>query len=250
MKCYNLKNKVAVITGASRGIGQAISIKLANQGAITILISRNISNLKKTAKIIKSNNGKTEVYSCDISNYNNFNDIINKIINNWGKIDILVNNAGITKDNLIIRMNENEWDEVIDINLKGCFNSIKAVSRSMIKNKTGSIVNISSVIGLIGNTGQSNYAASKAGIIGLTKSIAKELGSRNITINCIAPGYINTDMTDKLNEEQKTKIKNSIPLKKFGTVDDIANLTCFLISEDARYITGQTFNVDGGMVMI
>ena len=250
MKCYNLKGKVAIVTGASRGIGEAIATRLANYGANIILIARDSSKLKIVQDIIKSQGGNAESITGDISSLDSFAKIISCINEKWSNIDILVNNAGVSKDNIIMRMKEDEWDEVISINLKGCFNGIKSVARSMIKNKTGRIINITSVIGQIGNAGQGNYAASKAGIIGLTKSMAKELGSRNITVNAVAPGYITTDMTKKLNDDISEQIKSSIPLGRLGTPDDVANLVCFLASDDAGYITGQTFNVDGGMVMI
>jgi len=188
--------------------------------------------------------------SGDISSLNSFAEITANTVSKWERIDILVNNAGTTRDNIIMRMKEEDWDSVLNVNLKGCFNGIKAVTRPMIKNKAGRIISITSVIGQIGNAGQSNYAASKAGIIGLTKSMAKELGSRNITVNAVSPGYISTEMTEKLNEEVKEKMKSSIPLGRLGTPKDVANLVCFLASDEAEYITGQTFNVDGGMVMI
>jgi len=194
--------------------------------------------------------GIAESITGDVSSLDSFAEIISSANEKWGRIDILVNNAGVARDNIIMRMKEDDWDEVMSINLKGCFNGIKSVTRPMIKNKAGRIINITSVIGQIGNAGQSNYAASKAGIMGLTKSMAKELGSRNITVNAVAPGYITTDMTDELNDDVKEKMKSSIPLGRLGTPDDVANLVCFLASDDAGYITGQTFNVDGGMVMI
>jgi 3-oxoacyl-[acyl-carrier protein] reductase len=199
---------------------------------------------------IISQGGIAESITGDVSSLDSFAEIISSANEKWGRIDILVNNAGVTRDNIIMRMKEDDWDEVMSINLKGCFNGIKSVTRPMIKNKAGRIINITSVIGQIGNAGQSNYAASKAGIMGLTKSMAKELGSRNITVNAVAPGYITTDMTDELNNDVKEKMKSSIPLGRLGTPDDVANLVCFLASDDAGYITGQTFNVDGGMVMI
>ena len=250
MQCYDLKGKTAIITGATKGIGKEIAIKLSNCGANITLVARNKKDLMKIKKIIDSSGNKSIAISADVSNLNSFNDIISQTIDKWDKIDILINNAGITKDNIIMRMKEEEWEDVVNVNLKGCFNGIKAVSREMMKNKYGKIINITSVIGLIGNAGQSNYSASKAGILGLTKSIAKELGSRNITVNSIAPGYIETEMTEKLAENIKENLLKSIPLNRFGTVTDVANLTCFLVSDNAHYITGQTFNVDGGMVMI
>ena len=250
VKCCNLTDKVAIVTGASRGIGEAIAKQLSSCGAKIILIARNSDQLVAVKETIISNGGIAESIAGDISNLNSISEIVTNTIDKWGRIDILVNNAGIARDNIIMRMKEDDWDSVMNINLKGCFNGIKSVARPMIKNKTGRIINITSVIGQIGNAGQSNYAASKAGIMGLTKSMAKELGSRNITVNAVAPGYITTDMTDELNVDVKEKMKSSIPLGRLGTPDDVANLVCFLASDDAGYITGQTFNVDGGMVMI
>ena len=250
VKCCNLTDKVAIVTGASRGIGEAIAKQLSSCGAKIILIARNSDQLVAVKETIISNGGIAESIAGDVSNLNSISEIVTNTIDKWGRIDILVNNAGITRDNIIMRMKENDWDSVMNINLKGCFNGIKSVARPMIKNKAGRIINITSVIGQIGNAGQSNYAASKAGIMGLTKSMAKELGSRNITVNAVAPGYITTDMTNELNDEVIKQMKSSIPLGRLGTPDDVANLVCFLASDEAGYITGQTFNVDGGMVMI
>ena len=250
VKCCNLTDKVAIVTGASRGIGEAIAKQLSSCGAKIILIARNSDQLVAVKETIISNGGIAESMAGDVSNLNSILEVVTNTIDKWGRIDILVNNAGIARDNIIMRMKEDEWDSVMNINLKGCFNGIKSVARPMIKNKAGRIINITSVIGQIGNAGQSNYAASKAGIMGLTKSMAKELGSRNITVNAVAPGYITTDMTNELNDEVKEQLKSSIPLGRLGTPDDVANLVCFLASDEAGYITGQTFNVDGGMVMI
>tara|TARA_Y100000815_G_scaffold177180_1_gene161369 strand:- start:4092 stop:4850 length:759 start_codon:yes stop_codon:yes gene_type:complete len=250
VKCCNLTDKVAIVTGASRGIGEAIAKQLSSCGAKIILIARNSDQLVAVKETIISNGGIAESIAGDVSNLNSISEIVTNTIDKWGQIDILVNNAGIARDNIIMRMKEDDWDSVMNINLKGCFNGIKSVARPMIKNKAGRIINITSVIGQIGNAGQSNYAASKAGIMGLTKSMAKELGSRNITVNAVAPGYITTDMTNELNDEVKEQMKSSIPLGRLGTPDDVANLVCFLASDEAGYITGQTFNVDGGMVMI
>jgi 3-oxoacyl-[acyl-carrier protein] reductase len=250
VKCCNLTDKVAIVTGASRGIGEVIANKLSSCGAKIILIARNSDQLVAVKETIISNGGIAESIAGDVSNLNSISEIVTNTIDKWGRIDILVNNAGIARDNIIMRMKEDDWDSVMNINLKGCFNGIKSVARPMIKNKAGRIINITSVIGQIGNAGQSNYAASKAGIMGLTKSMAKELGSRNITVNAVAPGYITTDMTNELNDEVKEQLKSSIPLGRLGTPDDVANLVCFLASDEAGYITGQTFNVDGGMVMI
>jgi len=250
VKCCNLTDKVAIVTGASRGIGEAIAKQLSSCGAKIILIARNSDQLVAVKETIISNGGIAESIAGDVSNLNSISEIVTNTIDKWGRIDILVNNAGIARDNIIMRMKEDDWDSVMNINLKGCFNGIKSVARPMIKNKAGRIINITSVIGQIGNAGQSNYAASKAGIMGLTKSMAKELGSRNITVNAVAPGYITTDMTNELNDEVKEQLKSSIPLGRLGTPNDVANLVCFLASDEAGYITGQTFNVDGGMVMI
>ena len=250
MSLFNLTEKVAVVTGASRGIGEAIALQLSNCGAKINLIARNIDKLKSVQEAIISRGGTAEIITGDVSDFNSFSDIISQIVKEWGKIDILVNNAGVANDNIIMRMKEEDWDNVVDTNLKGCFNGIKSATRPMIKNKSGRIINITSVIGQIGNAGQCNYAASKAGVIGLTKSIAKELGSRNITVNAVAPGYITTDMTNELNDETKEQMKSSIPLGRLGTPNDVANLVCFLASDESGYITGQTLNVDGGMVMI
>ncbi len=246
---FNLSNKIAIVTGASRGIGSAIAHNLSKAGAKVVLISRSIDALKSVESEIKSNGGEAISITADVSNLESFTNAISQVVETWGTVDILINNAGITKDNIILRLKEEDWDAVIDINLKGCFNGIKAVTRPMLKARSGRIINITSVIGLIGNSGQSNYAASKAGILGLTKSIAKELGSRNITVNAIAPGYIQTEMTDNLDQTSKDNLMKSIPLQRLGKPEEIASLVCFLASEEAAYITGQTLNVDGGMVM-
>ena len=250
MKCCDLSGQVAIITGASRGIGEAIATQLSICGANIILTARNRKGLNVVKDLINTNGGHAEAIVSDVSKMSSLEKLTANTIDKFGRIDILINNAGITHDNIIMRMKEEDWDNVLNINLKGCFNGIKAVTRPMIKNKGGRIINITSVIGQIGNSGQCNYAASKAGIIGLTKSMAKELGSRNITVNAIAPGYISTDMTNKMSKDLKEKMKSSIPLGRLGTPQDVASLVCYLVSEEAGYITGQTFNVDGGMVMI
>ena len=246
---YNLKNKVILITGASKGIGKSISTKLAQNGAKVALLSRSIEELKKVNEELKSAGLQSVYKQTDVSNIDDLKCAVDYTIETWGTIDVIVNNAGITEDNLIARMKPDSFDKVININLKGTFNGIKSVSKIMIKNNYGRIINISSVIGHIGNKGQSNYAASKAGIIGLTKSAAKELAKKNITVNAVAPGYIETDMTKKLNNLNKEQLLNSIPLNRLGSPDDIASIICFLLSDQANYITGQTINVDGGMVM-
>ena len=246
---FSLSNKIAIITGASRGIGSAIAHNLSKAGAKVVLISRSIDALKSVESEIKSNGGEAISIAADVSNLESFTNAVSQVVETWGTVDILINNAGITRDNIIMRLKEEDWDAVIDINLKSCFNGIKSVTRPMMKARCGRIINITSVIGLIGNSGQSNYAASKAGILGLTKSIAKELGSRNITVNAIAPGYIQTEMTDNLDETSKDNLMKSIPLQRLGQPQEIADLVCFLASNEAAYITGQTLNVDGGMVM-
>ncbi len=245
---FNLKNKVVIITGASRGIGKSIAKGFFDNNCKVALISRNKKDLIDTKNVIGAKSNNIQLFPCDISNFSDVQNVIDKVIKYYGNIDILINNAGITKDNLILRMKEEDWDTVVDVNLKGCFNTVKAVVKQMIRNKKGSIINISSVIGLIGNAGQTNYAASKAGIFGLTKSLAKELGSRNITVNAIAPGYVQTSMTEKLSTNIKNDLYKNIPLKRLGSAEDITNLVLFLSSEKASYITGQIMNVDGGMV--
>ena len=247
---FKLSKKIAVVTGASRGIGKAMAETYAQADAHVICVSRNEDALNGVADLIRSNGGSASVAACNVSDLENFQKLIKDTVDNYGSVDILVNNAGITRDTLIMRMSEDDWDTVIDINLKGAFNGIKAVTRTMMKQKSGRIINISSVVGLTGNAGQVNYAASKAGLIGLTKSAAKEIGSRGITVNCIAPGYIATDMTDQLDDQEKDLLISQIPLGRIGSPDDIAATALFLASDEAGYITGQTFTVDGGMVMI
>ena len=243
----NIKDKVAIVTGASRGIGKAIVYKLVSYGCKVVLISRNLDDLKKVEKDLNTENVMS--FQCDITNQQEFKVIVDKVVDFWGSLDILINNAGITKDKLLLRMNESDWVDVIDVNLKGCYNTIKVVSNQMIRKKQGKIVNITSVIGQIGNSGQANYAASKSGIEGLTRSLAVEFGSRNININCIAPGYIETDMTKNLDKKVIQDMKNNIPLNKFGLTSDISEVVCFLVSDLSSFITGQVINVDGGMTI-
>lgn len=245
-----LKDKVAVVTGGTRGIGRAIVLKLADEGANIVINYRNSDREAEELKAILEEKGvKVLTVKCDISNFEDSKKLIDKCKEEFGKIDILVNNAGITKDTLIMRMKEEDFDSVIDVNLKGTFNCAKHASAIMLKQKFGKIINMTSVVGITGNAGQSNYAASKAGVIGLTKSLARELGSRGITVNAVAPGFINTDMTSVLSDKVKEEAMKNIPLKKLGNPEDIANLVGFLASDSANYITGQVINVDGGMVM-
>jgi 3-oxoacyl-[acyl-carrier protein] reductase len=244
-----LKDKVALITGGARGIGKAIAMKFAQEGSDIVVADVNLEEAEKTAKEIESMGRKSLALTLDVTDYVKTEEAVNKVLDKFSKIDILVNNAGITKDNLLLRMGQPEWDAVINVNLKGTFNCTKAVARPMIKQRQGRIVNIASIIGIIGNPGQANYAASKAGIIALTKSSAKELASRNINVNAVAPGFIQTEMTAKLPDALKAKMMEAIPLAKFGTPEDVANICLFLASDDSSYVTGQTIVVDGGMVM-
>ena len=243
-----LENKVAVVTGASRGIGRAIAIILASYGA-TVVVNYCGSKEKAEAVVeeINNNNGNAIAYQTDVMDSEEVKLMFAEVVKQFGKIDILVNNAGITKDNLILKMSDEEFDAVLNTNIKGTFHCLKHASRIMLKQKSGRIINISSIFGVLGNAGQINYCASKAGIIGMTKSLAKELGSRGITVNAIAPGFINTDMTAVLSEEIKEKAMERIALRRIGEVKDIAETAAFLASDKASYITGQTIQVDGGM---
>lgn len=245
-----LKDKVALITGGARGIGRQIALRFAKEGADIVIADINIQEAEKTCQDIEALGRKSLALELDITDYSKTQEAVNKILDKFIKVDILVNNAGITKDNLLLRMGEQEWDAVLNVNLKGTFNCTKAVSKAMIRQRFGKIINIASVIGIIGNTGQANYSASKAGIIALTKTTAKELASRNINVNAVAPGFIQTEMTAKLTPDLKKKMQESIPLGKFGSPEDVAGLCLFLASEEADYITGQTIVVDGGMVMV
>ena len=241
-----LDKKVALVTGAAKGIGRAIALKLAAQGAYVIVNYRGSEDkAKETLELIKSLNGDGEIYKCDVSKYEDVKQMMDYILEKHSKLDILVNNAGITKDNLLMKMSEEEFDNVIESNLKSAFNCMQLVSRAMIKARSGRIVNISSVSGVMGNAGQVNYAAAKAGMIGMTKSAARELASRGITVNAIAPGFIETVLPDSIKEA----VVQSIPMKAFGKAEDIANAVCFLSSEEARYISGQVLCVDGGLHM-
>lgn len=247
-----LKGKCAVITGSTRGIGKAIAIKYASLGCNIVINYRSEKdevNAYKLSEEIGKLGVDTLRVKANVADFEEAKNIVEKAKEKFGKVDILVNNAGITKDNLILRMNESDFDSVINVNLKGSFNCLKAVTPIMLKQKHGKIINMASVVGVIGNPGQVNYCASKAGVIGMTKSLAKELGGKNINVNAIAPGFIDTDMTKVLSEDQKKNILSQVPLKRLGLVSDVANVAAFLGSEDSDYITGQVIHVDGGMAM-
>ncbi|WP_310192736.1 3-oxoacyl-[acyl-carrier-protein] reductase [Bacillus sp. 3255] len=245
-----LTGKVALVTGASRGIGRAIALHLAEQGAdVAVNYAGSEAAAAEVVSAIEAMGRKGIKLRADVSSYQESEDLVKKTIEFFGKIDILVNNAGITRDNLIMRMKEEEFDQVIATNLKGVFNCVKAVTRPMMKQRFGRIINISSVVGVLGNPGQANYVAAKAGVIGLTKATAKELASRGITVNAVAPGFIETDMTDKLAGEMRDQMLKQIPLERLGQPEEIAKVVRFLASDDASYMTGQTIHVDGGMYM-
>ncbi|MGD6879423.1 3-oxoacyl-[acyl-carrier-protein] reductase [Bacillus infantis] len=245
-----LEGKSAIVTGASRGIGREIALELARQGAnVAVNYSGSEAKANETVEEIKALGRDSFAVKADVSDSEAVTAMMKETIERFGSIDILVNNAGITRDNLLMRMKEEEWDEVISINLKGVFLCTKAATRQMMKQRSGRIINVSSIVGVSGNPGQANYVAAKAGVIGLTKTSAKELATRGITVNAIAPGFISTDMTDKLNEEVKEQMLSGIPLGRLGEPSDIAKVALFLASEDSRYMTGQTLHVDGGMVM-
>lgn len=245
-----LTDKIAVVTGASRGIGRQIAITLAKAGAV-VIVNYNGSSAKAEEVVseIQAAGGKAEAVQCNVSDFQKAAEFLEYVVKTYGRVDILVNNAGITRDNLLMKMSEEDFDAVISTNLKGAFNCIKHISRQMLKQKSGRIINISSVSGVLGNAGQANYCASKAGVIGLTKSAARELASRGITVNAVAPGFITTEMTDVLSGSVKEAAVAQIPMKKFGTTEDIAGTVAFLASDEARYITGQVISVDGGMAM-
>jgi len=250
MLSVRFENHVAVVTGAGRGIGHAVAVRLAREGAQVACVSRSVENAKRTAdelNVARADSAKP--YSVDVANHLDVQTIGAEILEDFGKVDILVNNAGVTRDGLSMRMPLEDWDAVNNTNLRGAFNFVQAVQRSMIKQRSGRIINISSVIGLIGNAGQANYAASKAGLIGFTKALARELASRSITVNAVAPGFVVTDMTGTLSEEIQKSIISRIPLSRPGEPTDIAHAVAFLASAEASYITGQVLCVDGGMVM-
>jgi len=245
-----LAEKTALVTGASRGIGRATALELAKAGAkVAVNFAGNHAAAQEVVSLIEAAGGQAMLVQADVGDAAAVDAMIKAVVERFGKIDILVNNAGITKDNLIMRMKEEEWDAVIHTNLKGIFNCTKAVTKLMMKQRYGRIVNMTSVVGVMGNAGQSNYAAAKAGVIGFTKSMAKELASRNITVNAVAPGYISTDMTANLPEQARTELQSQIPLQRLGNPEDVAAAVLFLVSPGADYITGQTIHVDGGMVM-
>ena len=246
----SLEGKTALVTGGSRGIGRSIALALAELGAdVALTYARSVDAANEVKKEIEAKGRKAKAIQADAVSLDKAEEVINDLTDEWGKLDILVNNAGITRDNLILRMSEDQWDEVIDTNLKSIFNYSKAVAKPMMRNRGGSIINISSVVGISGNAGQSNYAASKAGIIGFTKSYAKELASRNIRANVVAPGYITTEMTDELDEKVLKSIKEETPMGEPGDAEDVASAVAFLASELSSYITGEVIRVDGGMAM-
>lgn len=247
-----LKGKCAVITGSTKGIGKAIAMKYASLGCDIVINYRSDSdevNARELSEEVGKLGVNTLIIKANVADFEEAKNLVEKAKEKFGRVDILVNNAGITKDNLVLRMTENDFDSVINVNLKGSFNCLKAVTPIMLKQKSGKIINMASVVGVIGNAGQVNYCASKAGVIGMTKSLARELGGKNINVNAIAPGFIDTDMTRVLSEDQKKNILSQVPLKRLGLVSDIANVAAFLASEDSDYITGQVIHVDGGMAM-
>ncbi|MFJ5791362.1 3-oxoacyl-[acyl-carrier-protein] reductase [Lysinibacillus sp. NPDC097162] len=245
-----LEGKVAVVTGASRGIGRAIALKLADEGAKVIVnYSGSQAKAEEVVAAIQANGGEALAVQASVSKTEEVTALMDAAVKTFGSLDILVNNAGITRDNLLMRMKEDEWDDVLNTNLKGVFLCTKAVTRQMMKQRAGRIINISSIVGVAGNAGQANYVAAKAGVIGLTKTTAKELASRNILVNAIAPGFIETEMTEQLPEDLKQGMLTQIPLAKLGQPEDIAKAVVFLASDDANYMTGQTLHIDGGMVM-
>ena len=245
-----LTGKVALVTGAGRGIGREIALTLARNGA-TVIVNYNGSRerAEEVVESIEAEGGNAEAIQCNVADFEASAQMVKDVLGKYGKVDILVNNAGITRDNLIMRMSEQDYDAVLDTNLKGAFNMIRHLSKAFLKQRYGKIINISSVSGVMGNAGQSNYSASKAGLIGLTKSVARELASRNVCVNAVAPGFIETEMTEVLSDNVKDNLKNLIPLGKMGTARDVADLVLFLAGKNADYITGQVIHVDGGMVM-
>lgn len=245
-----LEGKIALVTGASRGIGRQIALTLGEKGAVVIVnYNGSAAKAEEVVKEIEAAGGRAEAVQCNVSDFESCGAMLAGIVSKYGRLDILVNNAGITRDNLLMKMSEEDFDAVINTNLKGVFNCIKHIARQMLKQKGGRIINISSVSGVLGNAGQANYCAAKAGVIGITKSAARELASRGITVNAVAPGFITTEMTDVLSDSIKASVTETIPMKKFGETQDVANAVAFLASDEAKYITGQVLCVDGGMAM-
>jgi len=242
-------SKIALVTGASRGIGKSIALSLGKEYTVIVNYSGSKEKAEETVRAITEAGGAAQAYQCHVQNHDDVKAMIKYITGTFGSIDLVVNNAGVTRDNLLMRMKADEWNKVIDVNLKGAFNVIQSVSRPMIRQKAGRIINISSIVGSLGNPGQTNYVASKAGIDGITKSVARELAPKGITVNAVAPGFIESDMTDVLSEEIRSQMLSQIPLNHFGTVEDIAETVKFLASDAAKYITGQTIHVNGGMYM-
>lgn len=245
-----LNGKIALVTGAARGLGRAIAIRLAEEGAFVVInYNGSKDRAEETAELIRQNGGGAAIRQCDVSDYDRTGEMIKELVSEYGHIDILINNAGITKDNLIMKMSEDDFDRVIATNLKGTFNTIRHISRQMLKQRGGKIINMASVSGILGNMGQANYSASKAGVIGLTKTMARELASRGICVNAIAPGFIETEMTDVLSDAAKEVAAAQIPMKRFGQASEVAEAAVFLASDKADYITGQVLCIDGGMAM-
>ena len=246
---FSLQNKIAIVTGASQGIGRTTAELFSRSGAHVVCIARNEEKIKDLVNIITKNGHSASYNSCDISDGDLFQNTLKSIINNYGKIDILVNNAGITRDSILLRMKDHQWDDVLNTNLKGAFYATKSVLRSMMKNKYGRIINITSIVGHTGNFGQTNYSASKAGIVAFSKSLALEYAKKNININCVSPGFIKTEMTDKINDQFKKMLISKIPSGDLGTGEDVSNCVAFLASDMAKYINGETIHVNGGMYM-
>ncbi|MCK5513101.1 MAG: 3-oxoacyl-[acyl-carrier-protein] reductase [Deltaproteobacteria bacterium] len=244
-----LNNKVAVVTGAAQGIGKVIAMLLAGKGASLVVCDINLDMANETANEIEVAGGKCLALKSDVTSVQDAEKIIKETVEHCGSVDILVNNAGITKDNVLLRMKEDQWDQVMAVNLKGTFNVTKAAIKVMMRKKSGKIINIASITGLMGNAGQANYSASKAGVIGFTKAVAREYAERGITVNAVAPGFIETAMTDAIPEREREELIKQIPIKKLGTPEDVANAVCFLASEEANYITGQVIGVNGGLYM-